>query len=235
MTADDHDATPLLEIDQLALAHRDGTVFGPVTATLPRSSLVVVHGPAGSGRSALLLALAGRMRGTTGTLRFTDAPNDPSSTVGLRRWWRERRAGRAHRRTAAIARVDGLVDLEPRLTVTETVTERCLADQVPVARGHIRFDALCERIRTSFPPQALVGELDALDRLVLTTVLAMLRPAALVVLDDLDRDLDTAGQAEMFTILQRFVVTGCTIVASTCDRQPIPDHVATISLTQGAP
>lgn len=227
--------TPLLEIDDLALAHHDRTVFGPITTTLPRSALVVVHGPSGSGRSALLLALAGRMRGTTGTVRFTDAPVRTAGTDGLRRQWRERRAGRAHRRTASIARVADVVDLEPRLTVTESVTERCLADQVPVGQGHVRFTALCERIRTSFPPHALVGELEALDQVVLATVLAMLRPASLVILDDVDRDLDATGQTEMYAILRRFAVTGCTIVASTCDRAPIPDDVPTITLTQGAP
>lgn len=208
--------SPLLALEDLALAHRGHTVFGPVTATLPRSSLVVVHGPSGSGRSALLLALAGRMRNTTGTIRFTE----PLS-------------GRAHRRTASIARVSDLVDVEPQLTVSESVTERCLADQVPLGRGQVQFAALCERIRTNFPPHALVAELTARDRLVLTTVLAMLRPAALVVLDDVDRDLDAAGQSEVFTVLQRLSLVGCTIVASTCDQQPIPDDVPTISLTQG--
>lgn len=234
-TADVPDDATLLEVEELTLAHHEGTVFGPVTATLPRSALVVVHGPSGSGRSALLLALAGRMRGCTGTMRFTDWPTRTTGTSGLRHWWHERRSGRAHRRAAAIARVAGVVDLESQLTVTESVTERCLADQVPMGQGHARFDALCERIPTSFPPQATIGELTALDRAVLATVLAMLRPARLVVLDDVDRDLDAAGQAQLFATLQRFAVTGCTIVASTCDRQPIPDDVRTIPLTLGAP
>lgn len=231
------DTTPapdiLLDIEDLTLTHHEGTVFGPVTAHLPRSALVVVHGPAGSGRSALLLALTGRMRGCTGSLRSTDWPVATDAT-GLRRRWRERRAGRAHRRATGIARVADLVDLEPQLTVAESVTERCLADQVPLGAGHLRFTALCERIPTRFEPQAMIGELPAFDRAVLATVLAMMRATSLVVLDDVDRDLDTADQARLYTVLQRFAVAGCTIVASTCDRRPVPDDVLTIALTQGA-
>lgn len=46
-----------------------GPVFEGVDLDVPAGGLLAVHGPAGSGRTSLLLALAGRMRLSGGAVR----------------------------------------------------------------------------------------------------------------------------------------------------------------------
>lgn len=46
---------------------RKGMIFGPLDMDLAPRQLAVIHGPAGAGKSALLLALCGRFRRTRGT------------------------------------------------------------------------------------------------------------------------------------------------------------------------
>ncbi len=216
---------PLMEVRDLRLGHHGHPVFGPVTTTLPSHALVALHGPSGSGRSSLLLALAGRMRGTTGTADFTDAP---TAMRHLDRW----KASRKHRRDSSIARISGLVDLDPNLTVGESLTERCLTDHLPTATGHHRFESLSHTAGTRFDQSALVGSLSARDQTLLAAILALVRPARLVVIDDTDAGLDTDGQAEVHQILNTLAATEhATIVASTCDLRGIPDDTVIIPLS----
>jgi len=56
----------LVYAEGLALPGRDGRPGRPVDVAVLPHDVLVVQGPAGSGRSALLLTLAGRMRLTTG-------------------------------------------------------------------------------------------------------------------------------------------------------------------------
>src|SRR5699024_2443714 len=46
----------------------DGTVFGPLDLRIARGGLHILQGPSGSGRTTLLLALAGRFKVDGGTL-----------------------------------------------------------------------------------------------------------------------------------------------------------------------
>ena len=63
-----------LQIDKPLIAHgigvvgEEGPVFGPLDLELPDKKLVFLSGRDGSGRTALALALSGRMRLSTGTL-----------------------------------------------------------------------------------------------------------------------------------------------------------------------
>ncbi|HIT76387.1 MAG TPA: ATP-binding cassette domain-containing protein [Candidatus Avipropionibacterium avicola] len=226
---DPQEHPPLMELTDLALVHRGEPVFGPVTATIPTGVLVVVHGAAGSGRSSLLLALAGRMRGTTGTATLLPPPDTDGR---LARW----RARRDHRRATSIARIGDLVDLDDQLTVGESLTERCLGDQVATAAGQSRFTELSAAAGISLDPSTRIGSLPALERTVLTVILAMVRPARLVVLDDVDANLDTDAQAELLTIVDRLAVhQTTTVVASTCDLRGVPTDTVTITLDPTSP
>src|ERR687884_623134 len=77
-----------------------GWGFPDVDLDVNPGELVALPGPAGSGRTSLLLALAGRFKITDGTLE---------------------RHGRA-----ALAYVPGVTDPDPNLTVAEHVEERRL-------------------------------------------------------------------------------------------------------------
>src|SRR6476660_5084345 len=60
--------TPVLVASGLGVQGNAGWIFRDVDLRLPAGSLTAVVGPAGCGRSSLLLALAGRMRPTAGSL-----------------------------------------------------------------------------------------------------------------------------------------------------------------------
>jgi ABC-2 type transport system ATP-binding protein len=102
-------APPLVRADGLGLRTRRGWVFRDVDLALPTGSVIALAGPAGSGRSMLLLTLAGRARPTAGT--FTVAGD----------------GHRAHiRRSVAVARITASVELEPELRVIDHIREAAL-------------------------------------------------------------------------------------------------------------
>ncbi|MFM9755270.1 ATP-binding cassette domain-containing protein, partial [Streptomyces turgidiscabies] len=78
-------AEPILQAGGLLAAGKRGRIFGPVDLTLWPRQVCVVHGPTGSGKSALLLALTGRLREATGSLTIDgiDAMRDPYRAMQL--------------------------------------------------------------------------------------------------------------------------------------------------------
>jgi ABC-2 type transport system ATP-binding protein len=91
---------PVVSARGLGLRTRRGWVFRDVDLDVAPGELVAVTGAAGSGRTSLLLALAGRFTITDGSLE---------------------RHGRA-----ALAHVPGVTEPDPNLTVAEHVQERLL-------------------------------------------------------------------------------------------------------------
>nr|BFE86911.1 hypothetical protein GCM10020093_095120 [Planobispora longispora] len=91
----------------LSLKTGRGWVYRDVALDAEPGTLTAVAGQAGSGRTSLLLTLAGRMKPTGGTLTVAGQAKP-----------------RAIRRAAALGLVDGVNDLERALTVREHVHER---------------------------------------------------------------------------------------------------------------
>jgi ABC-2 type transport system ATP-binding protein len=208
---------PLLVLEQLALTDRRGTVFGPVSFALDPGALGVVHGPSGSGRSSLLLAAAGRMSGLTGSGRL--------GSFDL-----VKQAAAVRQRTA-VARIAQLVDLELQLTVEESIVERSLTEGVSSRTAEAAVAAFEALLGCVFPRAVLVADLSRLDQGRLALALAGVRPADLVVLDDVDHDLDPADQRRLFAALAAVAATGPAVLASTIDTEPVPDHAVVVSLT----
>jgi ABC-2 type transport system ATP-binding protein len=214
-------AHPLLAVEGLGLATPAGPVFADLSFTVPRGALTAVVGPSGSGRSAVLLALGGRMRGVTGTVR-----------LGERAARSRPRDLRAH---TAVARLATLVEPEGRLTVGESVTERALVDGVAAdaaARAVARAE---ETVGTTFDRSLLVDDLSAYDRALLCVALALVRPADLVLLDDADRALDVADQRRLLDALGRLCATGQTVVVSTTEAASLPPGTVVVPLRPRPP
>jgi ABC-2 type transport system ATP-binding protein len=207
---------PALELVDLALAGPRGPIFGPVSLVLAPGQLGVVHGPSGSGRSALLLAAAARLAVGTGRGRL--AGHDL------------RTHARQARKHAAVARIADLVDLEPQLTVGESLVERSLTEGVSAVRAE-RALAECEALWScEFPRDALVADLDALDRARLTLALARVRLADLVVFDDVDHDLEPTDQQQLYAAMSASCASGAAVLATTTDPATIPPHAVVVSL-----
>ena len=192
-----------------------GLVYGPLDMHVAAGDLVVLQGPQGSGRTSLLLTLAGRMKPSATTVQLTVGGHDLP---------RERRAVQ---RLSAIAGFAGIDDLEPSVTVGDTVRER-LAWQAPwYARTPRVTDA---RLRTlaapTFGPRpvpsatTLVRDLDEVDAMLLRIVVALTARPDLLVVDDLDQVHDTARRQIVWDRLAALTTThptsatGLTVVAS---------------------
>lgn len=212
---------PLLEVDRLSLRTAAGPVFSELSFSVPRGRLTAVVGPSGSGRSALLLALGGRMRGLTGSVRLGG------------------RAARSRpaelRARTAVARLATLVEPEGRLTVGESMTERALVDGVQdadadaaMARAEEVFGATVER-------GLLADDLTAYERALLCVALALVRPSDLVLLDDADRGLDVADQGRLLEALARLCATGQTLVLSTTELTSLPTGTHVVPLRPPSP
>jgi ABC-2 type transport system ATP-binding protein len=200
----------VVEAHHLSLVGPEGPVFTDVSMVVRPGRLTVLVGPGGSGRSSLLLALSGRMRGCTGTL---DAQGHPVRTG---------RDRRALRRRTALARISTLVLPEPRLTVAESVVERALVDGVRPVAAEEAFAAAEQLLDVHLDRTHLVERLTAYERSALAVALALVRPAEIVVVDDLDADLDLRDQRRFASALVRLAATGPAVLASTTELTSVP-------------
>lgn len=192
----------------LGLRTRRGWVFRDVDVTAARGELHAVVGAPGSGRTSLLLALAGRFPTTDGRLL---------------------RHG-----TAALGHVPDVHEPDPALTVAEHVRERLLLlgpaphrrrRLVPVAalraRRAYRRDAFATAIAGAgltgdvpFDPATRGRDLTPLQRQVLGLVLATLSAPALIVADDVDAGSDPVERAWLWAALAHLADRGYAVVAT---------------------
>jgi ABC-2 type transport system ATP-binding protein len=198
----------IVEASGLGLRTRRGWVFRDVDLTAEAGELHAVTGPPGSGRTSLLLALAGRF---------------PTSEGELRR-----------RGPAALGQVAGVHEPDPSLTVAEHIQERLLLlgpvprrrrQLVPVAavraRRAYRRDALATALGGAgftgdvpLDPDARGRDLTPVQRQVLGLVLATLSGPNLIVADDVDAGSDPPERAWLWAALARLADQGYAVIAS---------------------
>ena len=208
----------VVEARRLSLVGPEGPVFRDVTLAVRPGLVTVVVGPGGSGRSSLLLAFCGRMRGCTGTV----AAQGHAVRSG--------RDLRALRRRTSVARISDFVLPEARLTVAESVVERALTDGVRPADAERAFAAAEDVLGTHLDRRTVTERLTAYEQTVLAVALAVVRPADLVVLDDLDTDLDTDDQRRLLDALVRLAAAGPAVLVSTTERASVPDAAVLVPL-----
>lgn len=199
---------PVVRARRLQLDGRRGRIYGPVDLAIAAGSLNLVTGPAGSGKTSLLLTLVGRMRPDRGS---------DLEVLGRRL---PVHAQAVQRRSSAVG-VHGLDDLDEEVTVGAAVRERqaWLARWYQVVRtpDDARVAAVCEPVFGDNPaPRAkqLVHELDEADNLMLRIALAMLSRPQLLVVDDIDSLHDTDGRRRVWEALHGLADAGTTIVVS---------------------
>lgn len=119
MQSDSHTLAAPTEVDSAAVTLRDwgmsgkqGPVFSDIDLTVASGSLAIIRGAAGSGKTSLLLSIAGRMRVDTGEGHVFDL--------------NIRKQARAVRETVSIGHVAGLTDLENDFTVAQHIAERLI-------------------------------------------------------------------------------------------------------------
>ncbi|MEU1384504.1 MULTISPECIES: ATP-binding cassette domain-containing protein [unclassified Nonomuraea] len=174
-------------------------VYPAVSLKAGPGTLTAVAGPAGSGRTSLLLTLAGRMKPTTGTL----------SVAGHTR-------PRAVRKAAALALVDGVTDLDRALTVKEHLRER----------RRRPYQEVLKRAGLAAPDTTPVSELDREQQVRLGVALALLDEPAVILADNVDAGLPDDRVRELWDLLRELGAGLGTAVVATCVRPPARyDHL----------
>ncbi|MFJ8671471.1 ATP-binding cassette domain-containing protein [Streptomyces sp. NPDC093589] len=195
-----------------------GWAFRGVDVCADPGSLIAVQGPSGSGRTCLLLALAGRMRITEGHATVAGFPLP-------------KRMGTVRGRTA-LAHVPGVADLEPALTVGEHLKEQALLGRrlknslggsLPWGRRH--KDATRARVHAALAAAGLdpdtlpkglrtaVRDLERLEALRLSIALAVMHGPQLLAVDDVDLKLSAAERDLAWQLLRDLAQAGTTVVA----------------------
>jgi ABC-type multidrug transport system ATPase subunit len=174
-----------------------GCAFANVSLDVAAGQLAVIAGPGGSGRTSLLLALAGRMRLVTGTI-----------TVGAHRLPAD---ARPVQRLVAVAQARPAVDLDDDLRVGELITERKTIgggrpkpSTVRETLDHLGFDAA---------PDLRVAALRPSDRTLFAVGLAAAEQPGAIVVDDADRECSPEEGHRVWAALAMLAARGCTVLA----------------------
>lgn len=190
---------PVLRLEGASVDGPRGQVFGPLNAT-STAPVTLVSGPSGSGRTSLLLTLAGRMKTSGGSVEVL----------------RETRTGEIRRMTG-IAGFAGIDELEPAVTVAASLRER-LSWELPWWRltPRITSEVAYELLEPAFGPNRaahpdislLCRELGPADDLLVRIALALIARPEMLVVDDLDalrNPVDRARVAERLRAISRTV------------------------------
>jgi ABC-type cobalamin/Fe3+-siderophores transport system ATPase subunit len=172
-----------------------GHVFGPLDLDIDEGGVTVIAAQAGAARTALLMALCGRMRLNGGSLRVlgTDRP----TRIFAR---------------SAIACMNELDDVRPSVTVRDMVTEQLRWNSpwyrmVPRVKESGVRDMCAETFGdVELPPlNAFVDDLPELQQLLLRIAVANTKRPPLLVVGRTDKIADDAEQA---ALLERLVALG---------------------------
>lgn len=188
-------ATPSIVLHDLAARGGQGTIFSSVSVRANRGEIVVITGPANSGRTALLLAIAGRFHASAGTVAIEG--HDDAAEI---------------RRLVAVARAGRQIDLDDELRVRDVYRER-----MALGRPRVVLDSLLTAIavlQLHAPPQALVADLHPADRLLLATAVVVAEAPYVIAIDDVDAGLLPADRRRVWAALRRLASTDVTIVGT---------------------
>lgn len=174
-------------------------MYPSVTFEAPAGSTVAILGAAGTGKTALLLTVAGRMRHWQGTATVCgiDAGRHGAQVRGL----------------VGLGLMGGVNDLAEALTARQHVAEqhvfvpRSKRGSVDVL-AHVGLDAAADM---------QVKRLDAEQRVRLGIALALVRDVRVLVVDDVDRDLNHEERLRVLALLRDLADDGLTVLFGCVD------------------
>src|SRR5699024_4995491 len=197
---------PAVHLEALGLRGSRGWAFRDVDLVAQRGDLVVITGASGTGRSALLLAIAGRLKPTTGSLQVagqTLAPDRPNH-----------RALKQVRERVAVARISHHISLDGDLPVAVNVRDAADWSRQRPADLQDRIDEWRERSGLTFEPHTPVAELPALEVTALHLLLAAALDPDVIVLDDADAGLVPTERAQLWQLAAAVAASGPTVIAT---------------------
>lgn len=179
---------PLLKATAISLTGNHGTIFGPLSIELNPRSLCIISGEKESGKSSLLLALTGRLKGIEGNLEIAgqNASTAPAKTLA----------------ETSIAQLGQYLQPEENLTITEAIHDRAYIDNIPIQQAEERFTHFESLLELKLNRNLQLNDYDLLTQKWVSVVLALLRPASLVVLDDADNMLTPTQATKLYQYLK---------------------------------
>ncbi|MFC1416824.1 ABC transporter ATP-binding protein [Streptacidiphilus cavernicola] len=209
-----------VRVEGLGLRGPRGWVYRGVELAVRPGGLAVVGGAAGSGRTSLLLTLAGRMRPSEGLAEVAGLALPKQAA--------------AVRRLAGLGPMPGVNDLEGALTVAEHLRERRLlhASRRPLRarrgaplRTVEQALALAGLTVEELPqgPRTPVRELTPMQALRLSTALALLGRPRLLCVDDTEDRLPAAERTAAWAMLRGVADAGTTVLAAGTDGTGLAD------------
>ena len=209
-----------IELRAAHLSGPRGPVFGPLTVT-GSTPVTIVLGSRGSGRTSLLLAIAGRMRLSGGSLTTLGATT-PAEI----------------RRLTGVVGFEAVDALEPSVTLAASLRER-LGWALPWYRRTPRITPQLARelLADAFgdleqpDPALLVRDLSPAEEMLVRVSLALIEQPRLLVIDDFDALRDPAERALVAERLSDLAQRGIRIVTASSD----PGDAALFAATAPAP
>ncbi len=193
-----------------------GPVYGPVDLDVDAGGVTALVCPAGSGRTALLLTLAGRMRPATGELTVLGRTRAKDIFAA-----------------SALAGIDELDTVAESVTVRDLITEQLRWDakwyQLVRRADEADLATVCGPVFGDLPLPPLgeyFEELSELDRLLLRIALANTSRPPLLVVGHLDFVTSDRNRA---VLIDRLVDLGRqqTVITATVNEDHRPRHSAT--------
>lgn len=196
-----------------------GPVYGPIDLDVDTGGVTALIHPAGTGRTALLLTLSGRMRPVAGTVTVFGR-SDARKIFAV----------------AALANIDQLDKIAESVTVRDLITEQLRWD-APWYRfiGRASQADLGKICATTFGEVALpelsayFDEIGELQQVLLRIALANTGTPPLLVVGDLDGITDDGNRA---IVLERLIALGEHQTVITASANPVPGARAQISVVE---
>jgi ABC-type multidrug transport system ATPase subunit len=196
----DYEGAPV-GVAELSLRGPRGNVYQDVSFQAEPGQLVVLVGENGSGRTSLLLSVAGRMRPTGGEATVAGLPLP-------------RRAA-AVRKVVALGPVAGVNDLDGGLTVEEHLTERLLL-RSHGRRAHRRVAAALDAAGLTEAELPLRADsLSALQAFRTSLAAALIGHPRVLAVDDVGDRLSGTERDQAWTTLRGLADAGLTVLAAT--------------------
>jgi ATP-binding cassette subfamily B protein len=180
-------------VQGLRYQHLQGRGVSNVSFTLQRGSMTVVTGRVGSGKTTLLNLCAGLLAPQQGTILW-------NSTDSNRIW---------SRAVVAVPQQPFLFSTTLRDNITFGASPEGLADVLTATALDVDIARMPEGLDTAVGPRGM--RLSGGQRQRVGLARALLRPAQLMILDDVTSALDVVTEAH---ILRHLAYTGITILAS---------------------
>jgi ABC-2 type transport system ATP-binding protein len=204
--------------ERVRLSAGDRKVYPATTFEIPAGSVTALLGASGTGKTSLLLTIAGRMRGWHGTVTVCgiDVARHSSHVRGL----------------VGLGLMPGVNDLAEALTCAQHVTEAHVF--VPRSKRSGYRSVLAE-VGLDDAANVQVKRLDAEQRIRLGLALAIVRDVRVLVVDDLDRDLNHEERTRVLELLQDLADDGLTVLFACVDEATAARAHVVIPLEEGRP